>query len=387
MEEGRAPRDRTPAGRLPGAGPARALPSLLPLAFLSMVLALGAMEVFGGDGAAADRSRGDAATPAFGEAFAAEGRVVLEEPDSALVSEVRRIAVRSDGVVAVPDPRQDRVRFYGPSGRLLADAGGSGSGPGELDNPGDAAFDDRGRLYVAEGGHPRITRFARDFSFDTVFRVEDAHRPAAVATAGGRLFVYANRPGVGTESVSIHGPDGGVREVFHPRREAYRTVPYWSAAARRMLAVSESHVVAGGNMLYPLVRYGPGGALRDSLGSPPPSWEQPPRPEPGAFTGPNRMRKFAEWRRTFTTIDNVAVYRDSLLVVAHEELDPEIVAYEDASYRADVYELATGRKLMTDVPLPGRLLEGGRHVHLLVSSPPGPWAVGRYRVRDGGIDP
>lgn len=365
--------------RVPEAAPAVGVLTILPLALLAIFVALS--EVDGGEAAPAPP------TPAFDEVFAPAGRVALQEAGSKVVSRVRTVAVRDDGVLAVADPQQDRVWIYGADGDLLAAVGGSGSGPGELDFPGDLAFDARGRLYVAESGQPRVSRFGRDFAFDTLFRVENAHFPTEIGATGGRLVVYANRPGAGAESLRLYTADGEALETFHPEREEYAEVPYWGSASRRVMAVSSSTVVAGGNLLYPFPVYGPDGTLRDSIGTPPGSWDPAPRPERGAFTGPDQIKQFEKWRRTFTMVDNLAIYRDSLLVVSHKELDPDVLAYEEATYRADVYRLATGRKLVEDVVLPGRILRGGEHLHLLLSSPPDPWAVGRFEVDAGAVGP
>jgi hypothetical protein len=365
--------------RVPEAAPAVGVLTILPLAFLAIFVALS--EVDGGEAASAPP------TPAFDEVFEPAGRVTLEETGSKVVSRVRTVAVRGDGVLAVADPRQDRVWIYGADGDLLVSVGGTGSGPGELDFPGDVAFDARGRLYVAESGQPRVSRFERDFAFDTLFRVENAYFPTEIGSLGDRLVVYANRPGVGAEALRLYTPEGEALETFHPEREEYGRVPYWGSASRRVMAVSSSRVVAGGNLLYPFPVYGPDGTLRDSIGTPPGSWKPAPRPERGQFTGPDQIKQFEKWRRTFTMVDNVAIYRDSLLVVSHKELNPDVLAYEEATYRADVYRLGTGRKLVEDVLLPGRLLRGGEHLHLLLSSPPDPWSVGRYEVDAGAVGP
>lgn len=368
--------------RVPEAAPAVGVLTILPLAFLAIFVALS--EVDGGGGPTAAPA---APTPAFEEVFRPTGRVTLEETASEVVSSVRTVAVREDGVLAAADPRQDRVWVYDADGDLLAGVGGSGSGPGELDFPGDLAFDARGRLYVAESGQPRVSRFGRDFAFDTLFRVENAYFATEIGATGDRLVVYANRPGAGAESLRIYTPAGEPLETFHPEREEYDEVPYWGSASRRLMAVSSSRVVAGGSLLYPFPVYGADGTLRDSIGTPPASWEPPPRPERGAFTGPDQMKQFETWRRTFTMVDNLAIYRDSLLVVTHKELDPDVLAYEEATYRADVYRLGTGRKLLEDVVLPGRLLRGGEHLHLLLSTPPDPWTVGRFEVDVGEVGP
>lgn len=358
---------------------------LLPVALLVLVTWLGALGAPAGD-------RGDVEVRvpslAFGEAFASSGRVELEEPDSALVSNIDNLDVARDGRLAVADQQTDRVRVYGPDGRLLANLGGGGRGPGELDNPIDVAFGGEGGLWVVQQGEGRVTRFDEEFTYDTAFRAEGASYPYGVEPVGDRVVVNVLREDrAGARTLRIYDRSGRVEKAFHSRRREYREVPYWGAAARGFLAVSENHVVAGGNLLYPLALYDRDGTFRDSIGHAPPSWIQPPKPEPGAIMPPNQLRKFEEWRRTFTTIHDLAIYRDSLLVVAHEQLDPEILAYEDATYRADVYEIATRRKVVEDVVLPGRLLDGGRQIHLLVSSPPGPWVVERFRLDPGVLGP
>lgn len=369
--------------RVPEAAPAVGVLTILPLAFLAIFVALSEVD---GDGGGAPASA-TAPSPAFDEAFRPAGRVTLRESGSRVVSGIRSVAVREDGVLAVADPRQDRVWVYDADGDLRTAVGGSGSGPGELDFPGDVAFDAGGRLYVAESGQPRISRFGRDFAFDTLFRVENAYFPTEIGSTGGRIVVYANRPGAGAESVRIYTPAGKPLETFHPEREEYARVPYWGSASRRLMAVSPSRVVAGGSLLYPFPVYGPDGTLRDSIGTPPGSWEPAPRPERGEFIGPDQMKQFEKWRRTFTMVDGLAIYRDSLLVVTHKELDPDVLAYEEATYRADVYRLATGRKLMEDVVLPGRPLRGGEHLHVLLSSPPDPWSIGRFEVDAAAAGP
>lgn len=347
---------------------------------LSVLAALAALSALAGDGAHEARAEESEATTApFETVFAEADRIVLEEPDSALISKVRHLSIGPRGRIAVPDQELDRVRVYGPDGSLLADLGGEGAGPGEFRGPRDAAFTSDGRLWVSDAGNGRLARFGPGLSFERTFSLEDAYYAGEIEALGDRIVAFLARPTPGALALRVYDGEGAVLRTFHPRRRAYREVPYWSAVLGHRLAVSESHLVAGGNLLYPLARYGPDGALRDSVGRPPASWEPAPEPERGDFAGPDRFRKLAKWRRTFTTIDRVALYRDSLLVVSHRSLDPEVLAYEEATYRADVYR-TDGTKLLEDVELPGRLLAGGEHLHLLRSTPPGPWAVGRYEL-------
>lgn len=351
--------------------------AVLSLGVLVTVVALAAASA---DGARETEARTpEPSTASFEEVFAEVERVELEEPDSALIADIQTLALGPGGQMAVPDRELDRVRVYGPGGDLLADLGGEGAGPGELRGPGDAVFTRDGRLWVSDVGNGRLARFGPELAFERTFTVEDAYYAGDLEAVGNRLLAFVARPTPGALALRVYDRDGEVVRTFHSRRRAYREVPYWSAVLGHRLAVSENHLVAGGNLRYPLVRYGPDGTLRDSVGRPPSSWKPAPEPDRGQFTGPDRFRKFSRWRRTFTTIDRVALYRDSLLVVSHRSLDPDVLAYEEASYRADVYR-PDGTKLLEDVELPGRLLAGGDHLHLLLSTAPGPWTIGRYDV-------
>lgn len=347
--------------------------------FLAAAIAVGLTAAGDGGNRDVPAHAAEAPTAPFEAVFAEARRVELEEPDSTLIAKLRTVAVGPEGRLAVPDQELDRVRVYGADGRLVADLGRTGAGPGEFRGPRDAAFTPDGRLWVSDVGNGRLVRFGPELAFERTFSLEEAYYAGNLEVAGDELLAFVARPTPGALGIRVYRPDGRVTREFHPRRRAYREVPYWSAILAHRMAASPSHLVAGGNLRYPLARYGPDGALRDSVGRAPASWKPASEPEPGDFAGPDRFRKLARWRRTFTTIDRVAIYRDSLLVVAHRKLDPEVLAYEEAEYRADVYRLG-GVKLLEDVRLPGRLLTGGEHLHLLLSTAPGPWTVARFEV-------
>lgn len=363
-------------GELESSGPARATLHLA--ALLGAAAALPLLTACGGP----DQARaegGSVATAAFEQLFREDERIVLEESDPALIAEITGFTVGLDGRIAVADRLSNRVYVYDSDGTLLASLGGLGEGPGEFDIPVDAAFGPDGELYVAETGNGRISRFGPGFAYDTAFRTEDAYHPSRVDVLEDRLLVYVARETPGGEALRIYTSRGQLLDAFHPKRAEYRTVPYWSASAFDRLAVSESHVVAGGNLLYPFARYDRAGTFVDSVGTPPSNWVQAPRPERGRFAGPDRWERYTKWQRTFTTVSALAIYRDSLLLVAHKELDPEILAYEEASYTLDAYRLS-GEKLVERVPLPGPLLAGGERAYLLLSRAPEPWTVGAYDV-------
>lgn len=73
------------------------------------------------------------------------------------------IALGPEGKVYVADESAHRVRVYDPSGAHLADWGGFGRGPGQLDRPAGLALGPKdGFLYVADSGNQRVQWFDGD---------------------------------------------------------------------------------------------------------------------------------------------------------------------------------------------------------------------------------
>jgi hypothetical protein len=88
------------------------------------------------------------------------------------------------------------------------------------------------------------------------------------------------------------------------------------------------------------------------------------------------------WLRSYTYISNIALYRDSLLVLSIARYDPDNLAYRDPSYRADIYDVRTTEKLYEDIPLPGDLAGGGEHVRILTMDPARGWVLTDYALSD-----
>lgn len=321
-----------------------------------------------------------AAPATLDEVFEEVARLRLAGSAEQPIGGISGLAIHPAGRIAVADRQSHRVYVFGADGELLAILGGPGEGPGEFRSPLDVAFGRDGRLFVAEAGFPRITVFGPALALDTVLHLAQAQYAMDVAAMEEGLLAYVNAPGPRTPRLRLLGADGREIGRFHPSHPAYVETPYWSAATRRVMAASDRWIVAGGNLLYPLARYSSRGILLDSVGRAPSGWRQPPRPEPGAFAGPDRFRKFEQWRRTFTTIQDVAIVQERYLVVSHRRLNPEILAYEDAQHFADVYDLEEGVKLWTGIDLPGPVLAGGESLTILLDGPPGGWLIGRYVV-------
>lgn len=334
-----------------------------------------------GDSPTGSRQQAHPAVSAgFETAFAEVSRIRLAGSPDHPMGEITGLAIGPRGRLAVADRQSARAFVFDGRGALEAVLGGAGDGRGQFRGPNDVGFDAAGRLYVADAGRPRVTRYSAELALDTVFRLDGAHYAMRLTGVGENVLAYVNAPGVTARRLRLLRPGGRQIRAFHPSRPAYVNTPYWAAATERVLAASDDRVVAGGNLLYPLALYSADGTLVDSIGRPPESWKQAPRLERGAFRPPNQREKFARWRRTFTTIQNVAIVDDRYLVVSHQDLDPEVLAYELAEHLADVYDLSARRKIWTDVELPGPVLAGGERLTVLLRTPPGGWELGTYEV-------
>lgn len=328
-------------------------------------------------------------TPAFDRLFELEARVVLEEPDSGLITEIPDLDVDAGGRLLIPEPAEAVVRVYDANGGLLAQLGAQGDGPGEFRRPRAAVFGPQGGVYVTDTAIPRVTRFTPSLELDTIFSLSRAYFGDRIERVADALVVFAMREGPDARLYDLYSSRGVSARSFHRAHPLVRSVPGWLAAARSHVAAGAGHIFIAENLLYPIVRYDSRGSLVDSVGWPPPSWRPASHPKPGAFVSPTAWSRFQRWRRSFTTISGLGVYGDSLLLVVHKSLAPEVTAYEEASYRLDVYRLGrTVEKLHQDVELPGPMLHAGRSVYLLLAAPPSGigWTLARYRMR-GALRP
>lgn len=351
-------------------------------AALVVVVAVAAILGWSGTSNGSDLPPDRAVEAAFSEVFTERQRIHLRESPQQPVGAISAVAFGPQRRLAVADRQSDRVFVFNRRGTLQGIVGRPGEGPGEFEDPTDIIFDASGRLYVADAGAPHIIRYDAGLAPDSIIRLDEAFYALRLARSGKNLLAYVNAPGLRTPRLRLLQPDGKPIDRFHPSHPAYLETPYWSAATSRVLAASSERVVAGGNLIYPLALYTSDGTFLDSIGHAPRRWRQAPRPERGAFRGPDRLREFARWRRTFTTIQGVALLEDRYLVVSHEHLDPDVLAYEDGEYFADVYDLRSREKRWTDVKLPGRVLIGGQHLTVLVQRPPYGWVLGTYEVAE-----
>lgn len=308
--------------------------------------------------------------------------VTLEEPEGALIGSLTSLDRDGTGRMAVADRLSGRVSIYDSAGALLHLIGRSGEGPGEFVRPIDAALLDDGSVAVAETGRPRITRYDPETDSAHTFRLRDVHFGTAVAETDEGLAVYVSRSDPEAPRVQVYDPEGRIVDAFHRIRPEYHEVPYWLAMTKGLMAVGPGQVVVGANLTLPFIRYRADGAPIDSLAGDVPDWDPVPRPQAGRFTGSDGRRQFESWRRTFPTVDAIEIYRDSMLLVAVESLDPEVLSTEVADYRAHVFHLEGGR-LVGSFDLPGRLLHADDEIHVLTGEPPRGWTIGRFVLGRG----
>jgi DNA-binding beta-propeller fold protein YncE len=77
------------------------------------------------------------------------------------------VAVSNDGRIYVVDGVNNKIRIFGPGGRLVSSFGGPGAGNGQLRFPLGIDLDRSGTVYVADTGNHRIQIFSSQGNFIT----------------------------------------------------------------------------------------------------------------------------------------------------------------------------------------------------------------------------
>lgn len=314
-------------------------------------------------------------TPAFSEIAEEVRRVPLEDSEVALIGNLRGLAPRPNGNLVVLDPMTMRVLEFGPAGDLLRWKGRPGDGPGEFRNPIAVALLRDGRLVVAETG--RITLLSQELEFEENVPVENSSpfRGLFLSEEGLILGAQSHRH-EGLVFSFLDLGTGETRNPFVQQHPDLRTVPYWNAFFTTDLTEFQGRFVVSHNMVYPILLYDRGGALVDSLDSPPESWIEAPRPERGEFASPSAQRGFREWQRGFTLMAGVYAVQDSWLVVPHRVF-PE--GSDDPEYLLDIYDEGFIKRY-TDVRSPGRPILGGDCLWVITAEPPSPWTLSCFIV-------
>ena len=317
----------------------------------------------------------------FGELFQEIDRVELEEHAPHVIIGVEYVNRFPDGRFLIPDWKASTLRVHDADGKLIERIGRSGSGPGEFNGITGAVADQKGEIFVTEGAPPRVSRFDSTYSFRESFLLNAEVLGTVEVLPGDRLLLgTGGRDLVGGTHI-ITDTRGTVVQDFGERHPKVSTVPYWGSVAAKRTAVGAGRVYSGTNLIYPLETHSDEGAPLFSFGTPPPSWVPASEPKRGEFMGPASFDRLKTWLASFTMIDRIDVYRDTLVIVTHGRYQPEATSmWNREQYALDVYT-PDGEKLYEDVPVPGRILGADRYLYALVAEPPEPWTIGVYELK------
>lgn len=164
--------------------------------------------------------------------------------------------------------------------------------------------------------------------------------------------------------------------AFLPRPRSLDETPYWVGLDyHQVSAVMGNRIVVASNLFYPIYVYNAPGRAIDSLTTPPPSWRDLRRPQPGEFAmsqGLAGREAFRAWLQSFTVIMDMAVVANSVLIVNHGAYRPDAGgALRLTPTVSDVY--LNGVRAATDVPSPGEVLAySKRAVYVLTGTPQAP---------------
>lgn len=331
--------------------------------------------------------------PSSGAELVQVTTIALEGDGNPLLLGVEDLAVDVAGNLFVLDGKTGRVHKYGPDGGYLAsvsDPDGEAAGfrqPSGSEARSIVLGQDQ-HIYVAgvvpgtvefERATPvaAVTRISPDLAADTLFVVEGTFFLIQLSAWEDKLAAVLMRPrGPGNE-VAAYDYGGGLVASFHPRDERMDGVPYWSGWFMTHVAPAGDELVVA-NSLYPLHRYGSDGTPTGTLGSPSATFRLPSHPERLAFAGPEGRSRHDEWLKSFTTIDGVHVLDDSLVVVVLKDLNDEETALSEALYRADVFEVDSGRLVARDVPLGGRVVHADTLLYVAIQDAEEGWQLGVF---------
>jgi hypothetical protein len=319
-----------------------------------------------------------AGASAFGEVFERASTIELQESGEDFIAMMHEVSVSPSGdTLAFLDPMMHRLRLHDRDGVTLATRGGPdpGDGPGEFNTPLALEWDASGALWVSEQANPRMTRLRSNLSLDTIVTFPDGQIITGMHRArDGRILLRVRS----REIVAFDTDSLTVAPFKDPHPRAFE--PYWVQYGGQVADASESWIASAFSMEYPIeVHRSSSGSVARVIEEPPPSWRQARVPAvgefaigPGAGTGSNPV----EWRRSFTRIAGLHLLGENCLLAVHEVPDLTEHAMLQIDFLADLHHLPSGRLLMQDQELPGRLMGGDRSsLMFLVRAPPEPWTL------------
>lgn len=321
------------------------------------------------------------------------GDIELRTPDGFFIGEIRRsqvVDVSQEGLIAIADRLNSRVVLFDGSGSYLRSTGRRGDGPGEfrglwaLGWVGEA----RDRLWVADG-QDRVTVYDTALTIDTIFRIPGgADFVAGIQPVNTRVvFSPVRHPRIPHNVLAVYDLLGREEVSFFERDPRAWEVPYLGGEYFPVFTVFGDSVLAGSSLSYPFYVFDLSGSRGRLFGEPPRSLGEPEVPERGAFdvtVNPQARRGYEAWVRSFGIGHSAWVLGDSVAVIEHRHLDPEVLDRRVPRYVIDVYDLASGDKLAEDLDIPGFIVtERDGELWILTTEPPEPWRFSLFALDMG----
>jgi hypothetical protein len=289
--------------------------------------------------------------------------------NSASPERVLHVALALDGRIGIADDEAGTVAMLVRDGSTVQEIW-TLRAPA-FASPQGLAFLPDGRLVVIDAS-PTVRVFTVDGVLQREFSVPRAAALVSVAVARPDLIVLGvAHPRTDGHSVAVYTPDGCLKQQL-VWREAVIRVPYWSNVLATHVATTDTLVIAAESLRYPIMLASLKSDHLAAIGAPGRGWRSVTRPNAGEFSGAGGRTRFETWRRSFTTISRVVSLGDTLMLVEHRNLDPDVLAMDKAHVTTDLYDIRTGAKLAEDVASPGSLVgvDGMGSVYFLQSRAP-----------------
>lgn len=335
--------------------------------------------------------------------------IALEAGDGPVMTRVNDLAVDSTGNLFVLDAAGHLHKYdvFGNYVALLSDTAGKAvflrQPAGIL--PDDVAVGRDGHIYVTGAPanlFPRrlsdtaaVSRISPDLAIDAVYRIPRTETLTELVAWRDNLIVALARPGAlleeflgyseeqvkATEKLLAMSHSGTPTMYFHPADEREESVPYWGSWFVTHVAEAGDELLAV-NSLYPIYRYDYEWFPIDTFGGASPSFRQPSRPALGSF--PTAGPEYYEWRNSFTTIGGIHVLADSLVVVVLVDQIGNMPNEIERTYRADVFDLNSGKVVARDVALEGEVLHADTLLYMAWRPTDEGWHVGLFDLVEEG---
>ncbi|UCC63485.1 MAG: TIGR03663 family protein, partial [Anaerolineae bacterium] len=107
----------------------------------------------------------------------------------------RDVAIDGQGRLLAVDTGNKRVQAFAPGGEFVTMFGGSGAGPGEMNEPVGLAVGPDGRVYVADTWNRRVQAFDAALEFETEWEIDGwwgdsvVNKPYVAVDGAGRVYV------------------------------------------------------------------------------------------------------------------------------------------------------------------------------------------------------